>query len=195
MFEEIVAGPITLYLAPVGTAFPALGAAPAAEWKKVGKGGAENYDESGVAVSHPQKIETFRGAGSTGPQAAWRTEEDLMIAVALADISAEQYARALNDATLDTTAAGAGTVGFHSIGLHQGQEVATFALLAVGQSAEGVGMAAQYQVPRVFQSANPKPTYVKGKPALLELEFTALVDRNSPDDPFGKLLIQHQVAI
>lgn len=194
---EIIGAPFTLYLAPVGTAFPLIDGAPAAAWIKVGSNGDRNYSEDGVTVAHSQSIETARPAGATGPVKAWRTEEDLKISLTLWDMTLEQYRKALDDVTVTTVAAGAGTAGHKMIPLSQGQEVTAYALLARGVSAYGAGFNAQYEVPRCFQSGNPEPVFTKGQPAGLELEFTALEDlaAASAAERFGRLRMQHQAPI
>lgn len=194
---EIIGAPFTLFIAPIGTAFPLVDAAPAAAWKLIGSNGASNYSDAGVTVAHSQKLEQARPVGSTGPVKAWRTEEDLMISLTLWDMTLEQYLYALNDATIATTAAGAGTAGFKKIGLSQGGEVTAYAALLRGLSPYGDVFAAQYEVPRCYQSGNPKPVFTKGKPAALELEFTALEDLTAAnaDERFGRLVTQHMDAI
>ena len=194
---EIIGAPLTLWLGPVGTAFPLIDAAPDVAWVKVGTSGDRNYSDEGVTVVHSQNVEQARPVGSTGPVKAWRTEEDLMIRLTLWDLTLEQYAAALNDLAVATTAAGAGTAGFKEIGLSQGQDVATYALLARGVSAYGDGFNAQYEVPRCYQAGNPELVYVKGVPAGLELEFTALEDLDAGTDAerFGRVVMQHQAAL
>ncbi len=194
---EIIGAPLTLWLAPEGTAFPLLGAVPAVAWVKVGTSGVSSYSEEGVKVKHTQKIETARPAGSTAPVKAWRTEEDLMIALTLWDLTLEQYATALNKASVATTAAGPGTPGRKTVGLTQGIEVTSYALLARGTSPYGDSWEAQYEVPRCYQAASPEIAYAKGKPAGLELEFAALADLTAatPAERFGRLVAQHQAAI
>ena len=195
---EILAAPITLWLAPVGTAFPLVTAAPPVAWVRVGTSGDASYDEDGLIVSHVQKIETVRAAGTTGPIKAFRTEEDLMISLKLMDISLEQYAVAMNAATVTTTAAAVAVPGVKRMPLMRGQNVTLYALLARGLiSAYGDNFLGQYEVPRVFQSDNPKPVFKKGKPATLDLEFTALEDLSaaSPLERFGRLTSQHQVPL
>lgn len=171
---EIVGAPLTLWLAPVGTAFPLIDAAPAGTWTKVGTSGDKNYTEDGVTVTHDQAINLFRGAGSTAPRKAFRTEEDFLIGVTLADLSPTQYAQALNNAAVTTQAAGAGVAGYKSFALLQGLTVSTFALLARGLSSVNDALNAQYENPAVFQSGSPAPVYNKGEAAGLELEFQAL---------------------
>lgn len=194
---EIIGAPLTLWLAPVGTAFPLIDAAPAGEWTLVGTSGDENYSEEGVTVSHSQTFSQARPAGSMGPRKAWRTEEDLRVSLVLWDLSLEQYATALNGVAVTTTAAGAGAAGFKQIGLTQGENVAFYALLARGVSPYGDGFNAQYEVPRCYQSGNPTPTYRKGTPSGLTLEFTAFEDpaAASAGERFGRLVAQHQAPI
>lgn len=195
---EIVAGPLQLWLAPVGTAFPDVDEDPDSEdWTLIGTSGDENYSEDGVTVTHSQTIEQARPAGSTGPRKAWRTGEDLTIALVLWDITPEQYAAALNGNEVTTTAAGSGTAGTKKIGLSRGHEVTCYALLARGTSPEGDGFAAQYEVPRCYDAGNAAPVFRKGTPAALALEFTALEDPNaaSDDERFGRLVAQHQAPL
>lgn len=189
---EIIAAPFTLYLAPVGTAFPAVDVAPGGAWVKVGTSGDRNYTEDGVTVQHSQTIEQFRAAGSTGPIKAFRTEEALLISMVLADVSLEQYALALNHNAITTTAAGAGVPGTKKAGLSRGAFVAQRALLVRGVSPYGDAMDMQYEVPKAFQSGSPEAVYRKGEPAALALEFTALEDPGaaSTAERFGRLVAQ-----
>lgn len=194
---DIIAGPLTLYLAPVGTAFPLITAAPGAGWTKVGTSGDRNYSDDGVSVQHNQSIEQARPAGAVGPVKAWRTEEDLMIMLTMWDMTLEQFTTALSGVAPTTVAAGAGTAGTKRLGLSAGKAVTTYALLARGPSAYGDDFAAQYEVPTCYQSASPKILYAKGKPAGVELEFTALEHATAATEAerFGRLVMQHQAPL
>lgn len=194
---EIVGAPLTLWLAPTGTAFPLVNAAPAGTWVLIGTNGTRNQSEDGVTVTHSQTLTKVRPGGATGPVKAFRTEEELMIKLTLWDITLEQYLVALNANTLTTTAAGVGTAGFKKLGLSRGQTVKEYALLARGVSPYDEAMTAQYQVPRVYQSASPSVAYRKGVPAGIELEFTALEDlaAASNDVRFGSMVFQHQAPL
>lgn len=194
---EIIGAPFTLWVAPVGTAFPLIDVAPAGPWKMVGTSGDLSQTEEGVTVSHSQAFNTPRSAGSTGPRKAFRTEEDLVVSLTLMDMSLEQYALAMNGNEVATTAAGVGTAGFKALKLHRGVNVATMALLVRGPSAYGDDFKAQYQVPVVFQSGSPEPVLTKGEPAGLALEFTAIEDPSAAtaEARFGQLVMQHAVAL
>lgn len=166
---EIMAVPFDVYLAPAGTAKPAIDATqPTGAWTLLGSRGADEYDEGGITVTHEQSVELYRGLRGTGPIKAFRTSEGLTLAFTLNDLTLESYAKILNDATVDT-------VGARSITMRQGAQVETFALLA--KSADGPygdGLPIQYWIPTVFQSGSPAVVHRKGTPAGLTLTFTAL---------------------
>ena len=103
--HQITAFPLTIYVAPTGEAMPNVDEAPAGNWLKLGTAGAKDYAEEGVTVTHSQTIETFTGAESTAPRKAFRTEEGLVLAFTLSDLSPEQFATILDDASVTTTAA------------------------------------------------------------------------------------------
>lgn len=194
---EIIGAPLTLWLAPVGTAFPLIDAAPAAGWTKIGTNGDANYSDAGVTVTHSQTINKVRPAGAVGAIKAFRADEDLMLSLVLWDLSLEQYATVLGGIAPTTTAAGVGTAGFKTMGLSRGEDVALYALLARGVSPYGDGFTAQYEVPRCYQSASPAPVFNKGVPAGLALQFDALedLDAASAGERFGRLSAQTAAAL
>lgn len=195
---EIIAAPFVVWTAALGTTFPLTDADPSASWTKVGSSGDLNYLADGVKVSHAQKMVLFRSLGDAGSRKVFRTEEDLMIALTLADLTLEQYAHAINSNAVATTAAGSGTAGYKKLPLSRGFSVATVALLVRGPSPYGSDWTMQYEVPRAAQSGNPQIVYRNdGNPAALALEWTALVDpdASSDDERFGRLIAQHADAL
>lgn len=195
---EIIAAPFTLYVAPTGTAFPAIDAAPGVAWTKVGTSGDLNYTEDGVTVQHSQSVELWRALGSTGARKAFRTEEGLTISLTLADLSLEQYQLALNGNAITDTAAALNTAGVRKIGLSRGREVKQYALLVRGgESPYGEDFALQYEVPVAVESGEPEVVARKGEPAALALTFQALEDPNaaSATERFGRLLAQDAIAL
>lgn len=194
---EIIGAPLTLWLAPVGTAFPLITAAPSGSWNKIGTSGDRNYSGDGVTVSHSQTIQKVRPGGAVGPVKAFRDEEDMMIKVVMWDMTLEQYANGMNGNSITTVAAGVGTAGTKKIGLSRGKSVREYALLARGLSAYDETFNAQYEVARCYQSASPEVVYRKGAPAGLSLEFTALENASaaSEDERFGRLIMQHAAAL
>jgi hypothetical protein len=181
---EIIAAPVTAWWAPVGTAFPDIGAEPASAWELIGKSGNRNITEDGVTVQHGQSIQEHRTAGSTGPVKATRDEESLVVSFSLADLRAEMYRLGLNNNAIDD-----GTAGQKKISMHRGIQVAQLALLIRGPSpyiADGIS---QYQVPRVYVGENQEITFSKGDLAGMSFEFHAIED--GTDDPFGHLIVQN----
>lgn len=176
---EIVGAPYTIYVADVGESFPAIGSAPAGNWVKLGANGADNYDDPGVTVTHGQSLEHFRGAAVSGPQKSWRPEEDQLIEFALADLTVEQYAKVLDDATV-TTDAGPPAEKYFST--YRGIVVKEYALLAIGVSAHDAAEPAHYEVARCVQAGEPAPQHHKGGPGMLACQFMAHYDQT---DGFG----------
>lgn len=175
--HQITAYPLTVYLAPTGTAFPEIDDAEGAfdaAWITLGTEGNLDYEADGVSVGTPQTVETFTGAGSTAPRKAFRTDEGLTLGFTLVDLSPDQFALVMDDATVTTTAAGAGQAGHKAFSLKRGLDVETFALLARGQSTVNNALNLQFAWPTVFQSGEPAPQFQKGTPAGLAVEFTAL---------------------
>lgn len=171
---EILGAPVTLYLAPVGTTVPDIDDAEGAfnvAWFKVGTSGDKNYSEDGVTLGLEETLNVFRGAGSTLPRKVFRTEEDVMLSVNIADLSPTQFAKQINDATITTVAASTGVPGEKSFSLAKGLQVKTFALLARGLSTVNDTLNAQYEVASVYCAGNKSIQHTKGQPALLACEF------------------------
>lgn len=170
---EVLAAPYTIYVAPIATAFPAVNAAPGGAWFQLGTSGTKNYDESGVSVTHSQTLNPWRPAGGTAARKVFRSAEEMMIEFVLVDLTPEQYAKVLNDATVTTQA---GPPAVKRFPLLQGLTVKTFAFIARGASPVNDSLTAQYQVTSVYQAASPKPVFKKDSPAALDCQFGALDD-------------------
>jgi hypothetical protein len=187
-FEEVVAGPLKVYIAPFGTAFPTLNEEPDASWTLIGTNGDMNYSEEGVTVSHSATYNKTRTAGAAGPIKAHLDNEDLMIRLTLIDITEEQYAVALNNQTVNATAAGVGTMGQTKMGLSRGvRPVAEFALVARGLSPKDETLPMQYCIPRCINESSPEVVHRKGVGAALALQLAALEDPSaaSEQERFG----------
>jgi hypothetical protein len=145
-------------------------------WKLIGTNGTANQDDQGVVVTHSQKVEVARPAGRTGPVKAWTSEEDFMISIGLWDLSLEQYQYALAGVAPTTVAAGVGTAGYKKTGPQPRRRGHAICAAGARHLALRRQLNMQFEVPRVYQSGSPKPKFGKGKPAALELEFSALED-------------------
>lgn len=193
---EIIVSPFQIYLGPVGEPFSLLDDVPAGNFTLLGTSGKKNYAEDGVTTTHEQTINQIRTLGSTGPVKVTRPEENLTIDMILMDCSLEHYATILNNIAVNDVAAAAGTPGYREITLRQGPDVATFAMICKGVSPYGDGWYMQYQIPIVYQGANPAPVFVKGAAAALACTWTAIEDPNAATEAerFGKLVAQDAEA-
>lgn len=193
---EVIAAPYEVWWAEVGTAFPDVDEAPGVGWTQVGTSGSLNFTEAGVTVAHSQAVTQWRASGDTGTRKVFRTEEGLAVRLVLADVSLEQYRLAMNNNAVSTVQSTVGHPGYKKLGLSRGPFVAQMALLVRGPSAYGDGWASQYEIPIAFQTGNPEPVFgVKGEPAGLALEWTAVVDPSQAEtERFGRLLMQTEDA-
>lgn len=196
---EIIGAPLTLWVAPVGTAFPTVAAAPGVGWTKVGTNGDRNYENGGVTVTHGKTYDKVRVAGAAGPVKAFLSEEDLMFGLTLLDITLEQYQLALNGNTITTVAPASGQPGTKKIGLSEDVgRTKEYALLVRGLSPYNEALAMQYQIPRCFQSGAPAPVFRKGGTgAGLALQFEALEDlaATNAQERFGAIIAAHLPAL
>jgi hypothetical protein len=181
---EIVCAPYTLFVAPVGTAPPAIDDEETdfdADWFKLGTSGPQNYDDAGVTVNVNETTDSFTGAASTLAIKAWRTAEEITVGANLADLSIEQFAKILDDAAIVTTAKAHDVAGHKRISLVRGVQVKEFAVLARGLSPYDEALNAQYEFTRAYQSENQAPQYNKAV-AMLAAQFSVL-DTINGDDP------------
>ena len=172
---QVLAAPFTCWVAPTGTAFPALSVAEEAfssSWTKIGTSGTKNYSEAGVTVTHTQTVQTFVSAGGAVPRAAWRTDEGMQVAFDLVDLSPAQYALIMDNATVTHVT---GASAEYNFSLQRGIKVHAYALLLRGPSTQDETKEAQYEVNACYQAANPAPKLaLKGGPAMLALQFDVL---------------------
>ena len=181
----VIGGPFVVYRADVGTAFPAITAAPGVGWDLLGVNGNKSYSEDGVTVRHPQSVNRIRPAGSTGPIKAARTEEDFEIEFTLWDLTLEQYAASLSQQTV--TDAGTTRV----MGTYRGFNIPENALLIRGPSPYDDTLSLQYEIPRAYTEGAPEIAFVKGEPAGLQFLFVAMVDPDADEgEEFGVIRAQ-----
>jgi len=186
---EVLTGVGDFYIAPEGTAFPAVNATPSASWRHLG------YTQDGITVKHGQKIEKIYVDQETGGVKATRTEESLSHETSLLETTLENLADYLGGTVTDTPA-GTGTIGIRSLGLYAGPNVKNFAVLFRGASAYG-NYPAQYQIPVCYFDGDVELKHEKGKPVAAKITLEALVDPNavSVSEKFGKLVMQDAVAL
>ncbi len=163
---QIIAGAADVYVAPVGSTFPAVGATPGTEWRYLG------HTDGGITVRHAQTIVPLRTDQVTAAVKAVRSEEDLEIQFSLAEVTPENYALALNQATAGPYLDGSDKL----VNLYRGGfGVETLAMLVRGEHLSPEGdFNLQYEVPSVYQSENPEVAFTKDAKALLACNFMAI---------------------
>jgi len=175
MSLEIINGPLALWWAPVGEAFPDIDAAPAGNWVVIGTSGADNYTEDGVALAFDKSFEVFRGLGNTYPLKSFITETDAFVRVAVADMSLAQVRLAFNQNAITVDA---GPPSIEHISLDVGTELNEMALLVRGtsKSPQLAGGNLQFELNRVVETGSHEMTFVKGDAAAVDMEFRILLD-------------------
>lgn len=190
---EIIGAPAEIYIAAVGTAFPDIDATPnPADWTKLGTDGALNYTPDGVKTSSPQAFNIFRSLGSAAPRKVFRTEEDGKYGVSVADMTMETFAQVMGS-TVATVPAGSGSAGSKWVGLSRGLDIPTVALLIrVLQSPYIEEGNLQYEIPRAQYTGSPETTWKRSDPAVLDMEWMALVDpaAATPAEQLGRIRAQ-----
>ena len=176
---EMVSGPIQVWTAAEATAAPELSAAPPAAWTLLGTNGQRSMSEDGVTVEFSETIEAQRSLGSTAIQKLFRTEEEVMITVALLDVSAETFAIAMSGLAITISAAATSKAGFRAVDLLRGFDVLNLAFLARGFSPYADAMSAQFWIPKGYASFSGGLQYQKGEAAMIELEIMAIEDTTS----------------
>lgn len=167
---EVMGAPHSLYIAEFGTARPAIGAAPSGDWVLVGEAGNRSYAEEGVRINSPAAYNYFRGLGSAAPRKAFRSEEDVIVAVTLADMTLESLATAFNKLAADVVESGI----TRTLGLSRGLSVATMALLVRGPSPYMADGFAQFWIPVAANVTSIELALRRDNATTYPLEFRAL---------------------
>ena len=186
---EILTGAGRLYVAAVGTQFPAVNATPGASWTDLGE------TDGGLTAKLTQKIDEHRTDQRTGAVKATRSEESLTLETSLLQATLENLAKILGQ-TVTVVAPGSGTIGTKTIPLYRGPDVAEYAVLVRGKSAYG-GWNAQYQIPRMYFGEDVEEKKVKDKAVQYKALLKVLEDLNAAADAdrFGKLIAQSAAAL
>ena len=167
---EVIGAPHTIYIGPAGEARPTLGATPAGNWVLLGARGNISYSEEGVRTNSPAAYNYFRGLGSAAPLKAFRSEEDVMVQVTLADLSLESLANAFNQLAEDVTESGFK----RTLNMSRGLSVLTAAVLVIGPSPYMDDGTAQLWIPNAANVSNPEPVRRRDQATTYALEWRAI---------------------
>lgn len=165
---EVIGSPFSIYLGAVGVARPAIGAVPGGGWTLLGSNGNRSYAEEGVRVNSPQGFNYFRGLGSAAPLKAFRTEEDVIIQVTLADLTLEQLANAFNKNAVTENGI------TRTLPLSRGLTVASGAMLVRGPSPYMDDAFSQWWIPLSCNVSSPEIVHRRDNATTYALEWRAL---------------------
>ncbi len=169
--HEVMGAPHAVFIAPVGTTRTALTVAtPVGPWVEVGKRGNRSFSEEGVRVNSPAAYNYFRGNASAAPLKGFRSEEDVIIAVTLADLTLESLALAFNKTSTDVTETGI----TRTLGLSRGLGVSTFALMVRGPSPYMDDGIAQFWLPNVMNESSVELQLQRSNATTYPLAFRAI---------------------
>lgn len=185
---EVVNGPLDVYWAPVGEAFPAIDAAPAGNWALLGTSGDENYHEDGVVVNIGQETSPWTPLGSTIPKKTFRVSQELFVTLTMVDLDPAHLRVALN---LNAVTVTVGPPATEEIDLDFGTTVDEMALLVRGtgkspKSSGGTPGDLDFQINRAAEVSAHALTFVKNEPVGVEMEFRMMIDDSGN---VGKILI------
>lgn len=189
---NIIVSPFDVWSAPLGTAFPAVNAAPGVGWTKFGANGNDEYNEDGVTVNHEQTVDLHYFLGDSAPRKASRSREGLRVEFTVHDMSLEMYAIVMNQVV--TTAVGPPAT--KAIPLYRGLDVSLYSFLIRGPSPymaeEAAAGKMQYEIPVAAIDGEPEVVYNKTEPAGLLVSLVCLVDPGAATDAdkFGRLIAQ-----
>jgi hypothetical protein len=187
---EILTGTGTLWIAPMGTAMPALTATPSGSWVALGE------TDGGVKLTKTQNIESFSSDQRTGKVKAIRTEEGVTIETNLLQATMENLANVLNGTVTDT-APGSGTIGKRTLPMYAGADVDEFAVLFRGDSPYSASFPGQYYIPRGYIDDDVEMEFVKDGKTLIPFKFEALehLSASTESARFGTIEYQDAAAL
>jgi hypothetical protein len=159
---NLVIGPGQVWVGPVGETFPDVDETPAGNWVDLGK------TEGDVVINHVRATVAIRTNQSAMPQKEALVSADETVTFSLAEIDQEAYAKILQDVTVTTTAAGAGTPGVKSFAISPSYSK-VFAWLIRVPSAHEDGYT-DYQYDRGSVAGDHGLAYSRGAKTIIPVE-------------------------
>jgi len=191
--------PADVYIALEGETFPAIDAVPGGNWVLLGTAGKRNQTVAGVKVGFKSTTAKHKTAGTTGWVKAFRTAEEVTAECTIEDLTLETFAKAMNLAGIREVAAASLVAGYKSMGLRQGFDVQTWAVLVrIPASPYGDGMNAQFEFPKAIEDGAVELVLdAEGTAAGLQFLYNMLEDPNASSEfeRFGRYLAQTAYAL
>ena len=199
--DAIIASPVDLYTGPVSETQPAVNdnhaTLIAGNWDLIGSQTNQlTQDEGGVTFSNTQTVNVIRGAGSTAGIKAVRSEEDVMVSIAMIDMTLEVLTIPLRGAAVTTVNAGAGTIGTKAIPIWRGTQVSEVSVLLRGPSPYLANTNMQVWLPRCYVAGDLELVFAKAEAVVVNIEFGVLMDlTQSSPNYLGIVKAQHEAAL
>ena len=167
---DTVVGPGSVWLAPVGTAFPVVDlATPAAAWISLGE------TDGGLTFTPKRSVKKHYTDQSFAPKKTTVTLRETEVSVALAQITLERLAKILDGQAIVTVAAGAGTAGYRYFTLSAAATLPQYAMLIRVPSPYGDGYT-QIELACVSPSGDQKIVFKKDDMSTIPTTWDALED-------------------
>lgn len=173
---HVLAGVGRLYIAPLGTAWPAItgdSLAWGAGWVHLTEETDGGYELSYKETNTPHKIDQQLMPVLHTPDSA---EGSVVLALASMDHAKLQYM--VSNATLSTVAAGSGTVGISKLGIG-GSSIKEFQLGIEGLSPDNPAGGVWWELIKIWRaipSSELKKTYKKGEKQMVQGKWDMLAD-------------------
>lgn len=119
--------------------------------------------------SAPQETQAHRGYGSAAPIKIFRTSEDVLFRVTIADMTLEMLANAFNGNTV-------AVAPHRKLGLSRGLQMQTKALLARGPSPYADDKYSQFWIPYVANVTSVETPLRRDQVSTYALQWQAIVD-------------------
>ena len=168
--SNIIAGPVSIYLAATGTAFPSLATAPAAaDWATAGFK-AVGYTEAGAEITDTPTVLAVKPDEVIGVAKQFPTDLKTEIKLTLLEATLENWSRAVALASLSNPGSGTKTMSVGS-----GNPLQEFALGLQGTGPGGANDRVA-TIWRVNSLAAVTVNFARKKNSVIAVTFTALVD-------------------
>jgi len=164
--NQVVFGPAEFWIAPVGTTFPEIDAAPIAPWSIIGVAGNKDITDEGITVRGAVADARFRGLAGVTIRKMSLVSRDFEVSFKHADLSAEALAAAygLAETDIEDDETSGGT-NIKRVTLPTSPKpFARAAILRCDQAAPGDEFVTQYNIFCANQVGGGEGMFSKSKP-------------------------------
>lgn len=168
---ELVTGPLSVYIAATGEAFPAVAAAPAGNWVLIGGSlGARRYSEDGISILQDVETSDVNSLGSIDPECVLMTGRNLRVTLMMKNLHLDQLRYAFQSNAVTANAAD------DELDLNVGPDLTVSSILIRGtsKSPQESGFNMQFEFENCIELASKEINFNKEDAAEVALEFRVL---------------------